>query len=558
MPNPSEPETRLRAGEPPAVCEPAAPAFQRKLGLFDTTMLVAGSMIGSGIFVVSASIARDVGASGWLIVIWIVSGVMTIIGALSYAELASMYPHAGGQYVFLREAYGPLWAFLYGWTAFLVIQAGFIAAVAVIFARYLGVLIAAAPAGWWWMRWLDTDCTLLRVPLDIDLGVPVPWMSGTVTFFKRDAFTISTGQFVAVGLIVFLTALNLLGVGMGRWVQNIFTVAKTLGLVGLIFVGLTFAADPVAITENRENLWLGITETEQFAVVSKFAPVMPVAVVLVLCGAMVGALFSSDAWNNVTFVAGEVKNPHRTLPWGLFLGTGAVVVLYLLANFAYLASLPLKGDPEEIARLQRIIERNPESRAILEPDIARFGGIDDAPKDRVATAVIERVSPLWGVPVMAAVIMISTFGCNNGLILMGPRMYYAMANDGLFFRSVGRLNQWGVPAAGLLLQMLWSIVLVFSGSYDELLDYIIFGALLFYILTVLAVFVLRRRRPDLERPYRALGYPVVPALYIVLCAVIALGLLVVKPVFSWPSFVIVLVGIPVYLLWRGAERPVSA
>jgi APA family basic amino acid/polyamine antiporter len=523
----------------------SAPAFQRRLGLFDATMRVAGSMVGSGIFVVSSGIARDVGSSGWLIVVWLISGVMTIIGALSFAELASMFPHAGGQYVFLREAYGSLWAFLYGWTCFLVIQAGFIAAVAVIFARYLGVLVPS----------LGTDAILVRVPLDINLGLPVPWMDEPLSFFKREAFTISSGQFVAVAMIVLLTVLNYFGVGMGRWVQNIFTVAKTLGLVLLIVVGLTIAANADVIAGNAADPWSGITETKEFAKVSKFAPVTGVAIVLVLCGAMVGPLFSSDAWNNITFVAGEVKNPERTLPWGLFLGTGSVVILYLLANFAYLASLPVKGSRETAEIMERVVELHPEAASHLRPDIALVRGIDEAKDERVATAVLERVSPTLGVPLMAIAIMISTFGCNNGLILMGPRLYYAMANDGLFFHAVGRLNYWGVPAAGLAVQMIWSIVLVFSGSYNDLLDYIIFGALLFYILTVLAVFVLRRRRPDLERPYRAFGYPVVPALYIALCAVIALGLLVVKPVFSWPSLLIVLTGIPVYLLWRQRPQP---
>jgi APA family basic amino acid/polyamine antiporter len=527
---------------------PVGGAFQQKLGLFDATMLVAGSMVGSGIFVVSSGIARDVGSSGWLILVWVISGIMTIIGALSFAELASMFPHAGGQYVFLREAYGSLWAFLYGWTCFLVIQAGFIAAVAVIFARYLGQLVP----------FLGTDATLVRIPLDIDLKLPIPWMAEPMTFFKREAFTISMGQFVAVALIVFLTALNTLGIGMGRWVQNIFTVAKILGLLLLIVVGLTLAADPTVIQQNAANLWSGITETKQYTDVLQFAPQPAVAIILVLCGAMVGPLFSSDAWNNVTFVAAEVKDARRTLPWGLFLGTGMVVILYLLANFAYLASLPLKGDAEWVASYERIIRENPENKRHYQAKIARARGIDQAQDQRIATAVLEQVSPSaaprLGVIIMAIAIMISTFGCDNGLILMGPRLYYAMARDGLFFRSVGRLSRWGVPVAGLLLQMAWSIVLVYSGSYDELLDYIIFGALLFYILTVLAVFVLRVRRPDLERPYRAFGYPLVPALYIVLCAVIAVGLLIVKPVFSWPSFVIVLTGIPVYLLWR-LQRP---
>jgi APA family basic amino acid/polyamine antiporter len=480
---------------------PKAGAFQQKLGLFDATMLVAGAMIGSGIFVVSSSIAREVGSSGWLIVIWMVSGVMTIMGALSFAELAGMLPQAGGQYVFLREAYSPLWAFLYGWTTFLVTQTGFIAAVAVIFARYLGVLLPA----------LGTEQRLWA-------GLPI-----------------TPGQLIAVALVVLLTGLNCLGVEFGRWVQNVFTVSKLLALTMLIVVGLTVAASATAIEANRADLWSGITQTQVFTRVTGLVPFTGLAVVMVLSGAMVGALFSSDAWNQVTYVAAEVKNPRRTLPWGLFLGTGLVVVLYLLANFAYLAALPIHGTKDAPTAFQR--------------------GIDNAEANRVATAVLEQVSPTLGVTVMALAIMVSTLGCDNGLVLMGPRLYYAMARDGLFFRSVGRLNRAGVPAAGLVVQALWSVVLIFSGSYDDLLDYIIFAALLFYILTVLGVFVLRRRRPDLERPYRAFGYPVVPALYIVLCAVIALSLLVVKPLYTWPGLAIVVSGVPVYFVWRALARP---
>lgn len=599
----------------------AAPtAFRQRFGLFDATMLVAGSMIGSGIFIVSTDVARDVGSTGWLLLLWGATGALTLSGALSYAELASMFPRAGGQYVFLREAYGPLWGFLYGWTCALVIQTGFIAAVAVAFAKYLGVLVPA----------LGTDNVLWRVDdLNWVLAVPVPWLDEPLAFFRRDAFTISAGQIVAVLMVFVLTALNSRGVDQGRRVQNVFTIAKVVSLALLIGAGLTAAADPAAIDQNRANLWAGITETAQFDAVSRLAPWTGLAALLVLCGAMVGPLFSSDAWNNVTFIAAEVRNAHRTLPWSLFLGTALVTVLYLLANLAYLAALPLHGDRPaateqtalvreaqaqaahlEAQRLRaeaqrertqgelnqlreqlraarrqnnasalralrlRIDQAEPrvnqaeaevialagqvqtQARRVeqLKAEAAFLHGIDGARDDRVATAVLERVSPNLGVPLMALAIMISTFGCNNGLILMGPRLYYAMARDGLFFRGVGRLNAVGVPGAGMLLQAGWSVLLIFSGSYSELLDYVIFAALLFYILTVAAVFVLRRRRPDLPRLYRALGYPVLPGLYICVCAVIMLALLLVKPVFSWPSFLIVLTGIPVYLLWRVRGR----
>jgi APA family basic amino acid/polyamine antiporter len=505
---------------------PAA-EFHRKLGLFDATMLVAGSMIGSGIFLVSSDIARDVGSAGWVLVLWAVTGVLTVIGALSYAELAAMFPSAGGQYVFLREAYGPLFGFLYGWTCFLVIQTGFVAAVAVAFANYLGELVPALGPGH--VLWRVAD-------LGIDLYLPVPWLpeASWPRFFHREQFTISAGHLVAVALVVLLTALNTRGIELGRWVQNVFTVAKILSLALLVGLGLFFAADPEAVALNRANAWGRLTATGAFGDVSRFVALPALAGLLVLCGAMVGPLFSSDAWNNVTFVAAEIKRPQRNLPWGLCVGTVLVTVLYLLVNVTYLAALPVHGD------------------AHGETAFAR--GIDHARQDRVATAVLEQVSPRLGVPLMALAIMVSTFGCNNGLILMGARLYYAMARDGLFFRSVGTLNPRGVPAAGLVLQAAWSTLLIFTGSYSELLDYVIFAALVFYILTVAAVFVLRRTRPDHPRPYRALGYPLVPAVYIVLCAVIMLALLVVRPVFSWPSFFIVLSGIPVYFLWRG--RPV--
>jgi basic amino acid/polyamine antiporter, APA family len=503
--------------------------FQQRLGLFDATMLVAGSMIGSGIFVVSYGIANDVGSSGWLLLVWILTGILTIIGALSYAELASMMPNAGGQYVFLREAYGPLWAFLNGWTCFLVIQTGFIAAVGVIFARYLGVFVPEL--GDEYFLWKSEKLKIL-------LEIPIPWMETPMVFFRRDVFTISSGQIVAAILAFILAVINTFGIEQGRLVQNVFTVSKMLGLCLLIVLGLTVAANSGAIQQNIDNAWAGITHTPTYEQVAKFAPWTPLAIVLVLSGAMVGSLFSSDAWNNITFIAAEVKNPHRTLPWGLLLGTGMVVLLYILANLAYLAALPLKGhEPTADAE-------NP----------ALVRGIDHAKDKRVGTAVLEEVSPRLGVPVMAIIIMISTFGCNNGLTIMGARLYYAMARDGLFFQSVGKLNRNGVPAVGIWLQFAWTCVLIFSGSYDDLLDYIIFAALMFYILTVSAVFVLRVKKPNAPRPYRAWGYPFVPALYIVLCAVIMLSLLVVKPVYSWPSFIIVLTGIPVYYLWRNVNR----
>jgi amino acid transporter len=602
----------------------APPAgFQQRLGLFDSTMLVAGSMIGSGIFIVSADITRDVGSAGWLLAVWILTGVITIMGALSYAELAAMMPHAGGQYVYLREAYGPLWGFLYGWTAFLVIQTGFIAAVSVAFAKFLGVL---APG-------LGTDNTLYSVELGVERVLPVWWLGREdwPTFFKRDQFTISAGQLVAVTVTVVLTGINCFGVQAGKLVQNVFTVAKMLGLAMLIVLGLTVAFNAATLSKNFTDIWDGIWTTRQFAGVNKIVPVAGLAAAMVIGGAMVGSLFSSDAWNNVTFTAGEMKDPRRNLPRSLALGTIIVICLYLLANVAYLAALPIKrADPDALAKAIALAREADATVASLEADIKHLSatvaeaqllilagkeeidqrsaqqqsakvqqlkddnarlekyielaqaeiakrqkdltaarqkaqqlngeatiarGISHARDGRVGTAVLERASPNFGVPLMAIAIMISTFGCVNGLVLMGPRLYYAMAQDKLFFQSVGQLNERGVPAWGLTLQGLWSIVLIFSGTYNDLLDYIIFAALLFYVLTVAGLFVLRRKQPHADRPYRAIGYPVVPALYVTLCALIMLDLLVVKPVYSWPSFLIVLTGIPVFYFWRGRMKP---
>lgn len=507
--------TTAKPHEGPTTGEPA-PAFQQKLGLFDAVMLIAGTMIGSAIFVVSSSIARDVGSAGWLMAIWVLTGAMTIMGALSYAELAGMMPHAGGQYVFLREAYSPLWGFLYGWTCFLVIQTGSIAAVGVVFAKYLGVFFP------------QLDTALYRRSLDIQWSFRFPWMSEPLTFFRRDAYVINAGHLVAAAVVIFLTLLNCRGLREGKWVQNLFTLAKTAALILLIVVGWTVAANTNVISANSADWWGGIYHTTSYREVVKLAPAL--APLMVMGAAMTGALFAADAWNNVTFTAGEVRDPHRTLPRALALGTGSVIVLYLLANLGYLAALPIQGSADGTTPLER--------------------GIAHAEQERVAAAVMQIASPNAGVKFMAAAIMVSAFGCINGMALMGARLYYAMARDGLFFQSVGRLNRGGVPAVALLLQGAWSVLLIFSGTYDELLEYIMFAALLFYVLTVIGLFVLRRKRPEMERPYRAFGYPVVPAVYVCLCAAIMLDLLIVRPVYTWPGLVLVLAGIPVYFFWR--------
>jgi APA family basic amino acid/polyamine antiporter len=517
--------------EGPSTGEPAPPGFQQRIGLFDATMLVAGTMIGSGIFIVSADIARQVGASGWLMAVWVLTGVITVMGALSYAELAGMMPHAGGQYVYLREAYSPLWGFLYGWAVFLVIQTGSIAAVGVAFAKFLGVLVPE----------LGTENILVEIK-DIHLRLFLPGMAEP--FFKRDDFTISAGQLVAVAVVALLTLLNCRGVREGKWVQNVFTVAKTAALVLLIVLGLTVARNPAAIEANLANVWGGVAKDG-----------VTLLALGIMGASMVGSLFSADAWNNVTFTAGEVRNPHRNLPLSLLLGTGMVIFLYLLANLAYLVALPVEGDAALAKELASKAEaaKTPEARRAVDAAFANAVvplGIAHARDDRVGTAVLEAASPRLGVPFMAIAIMVSTFGCVNGMILMGARLYYAMARDRLFFQSVGRLNQRGVPAAGLLMQGAWSILLIFSGTYSDLLDYVMFAALLFYVVTVSGLFVLRQTRPDAPRPYRAWGYPVVPALYILLCAVIMVTLLILKPQYTWPGLILVLAGIPVYFLWR--------
>jgi len=458
--------------------------FHRELGLFDASAIVAGSMIGSGIFIVSADVARTVGSPGWFLFVWVLSAIVTILGALSYGELAAMMPRAGGQYIYLREAYSPLLGFLYGWTLFLVIQTGTIAAVAVAFAKFLGVL--------------------------------VPWVSAQHTLFQIGGVSFSTQRIVAIGVIALLTWSNSRGLREGKTIQNIFTSAKIIVLAILILLGLVFARETTAVNanfttpQNDSSLSLGF--------------------LMLVGGAMVGPLFSSDAWNNVTFTSGEVKNPQRTLPLSLLGGTAVVMMLYLLTNIAYLCLLPLVG----LETGTTVVER----------------GIQYAAEDRVATAAASIIFGPSAIAIMAVAIMVSTFGCLNGLILAGPRLYYAMAQDRLFFARTGYLNETGVPAGGLWLQMFWASLLTLSGTYGDLLDYVIFSALLFYMLTVIGLFILRHSRPDAERPYRVYGYPWVPGLYVLLASIVMVNLLFVKPAYTWPGLLLVLTGVPVYFLWQ--------
>jgi basic amino acid/polyamine antiporter, APA family len=504
---------------------PAEHQFLRGLGLLDSTMLVAGSMIGSGIFIVSADIARQVGSGGWLLAVWLVTGLLTLTAALSYGELAAMMPRAGGQYVYLREAYSPLWGFLYGWTLFLVIQTGTVAAVAVAFARYFGVLAPAVS--------------------------PTAWIIPPINLSANYAVSLSTQQAVAILILILLTYVNSRGLRIGKWIQNVFTSAKTLSLLALIVIGLLVARNPEAVKANFTHLWTprGVTPVSpDLSFVSTVSAAGGAfGLLIAFCVAQVGSLFSSDAWNNITFTAAEVKEPRRNVPLSLALGTGLVTLLYLLANGAYLCLLPLDK-------------------------------IQTAPDDRVATAAVETVFSGGGAAIMAVAIMISTFGCNNGLILAGARVYYAMARDGLFFKATGRLNDRRVPGAGLALQCLWTCLLVlprtrlrdatgapqidpltgselYGNLYSNLLDYVVFAVLIFYVLTIFGLFVLRRKQPDAPRPYRAFGYPVIPALYLVTATVILLVLLLYKTQTTWPGLLIVLAGVPVYFLWRRGAVP---
>ena len=487
--------------------------FVRGLGLLDSTMLVAGSMIGSGIFIVSAIIARQVGSPGWLLVVWIVTGLLTLMAALSYGELAAMMPKAGGQYVYLREAYSPLWGFLYGWTLFLVIQTGTIAAVAVGFARYSGVLIP----------WFSESNYLIP---PIRFG---GWFNGY-------AVSLSTAQFLGLAMIALLTFMNTRGLNLGKLVQNIFTTAKTGALIALVVLGIIVGVKSGAGAENFHDFWTlrgglqdvgaGLTAATAFGLF------------VGICVAQTNSLFSADAWNNITFIAGEVKEPRRNIPLSLAFGTLLVIGLYLLANVAYLATLP-------------------------------FASIQNAPSDRVASETANVIFPGTGATIMAVAIMISTFGCNNGLILAGARAYYAMARDGLFFRRVGELNKNHVPAWALIIQGIWAGVLVlprtvktnsvgdlvgYGNLYGNLLDYVISAALIFYILTIAGLFLLRWKRPDAERPYKAFGYPIVPILYIVGAGTILLVLFIYQTATTWPGLLIVISGVPIYLFWKLARK----
>src|SRR5438552_8273872 len=509
-------DTALSAVNPPTKDEPG---FVRAIGLFDGTMIVVGSMIGSGVFIVAADISRQTGSAGGLLLTWILTGLLTISAALAYGELAALFPHAGGQYVYLREAYSPLWGFLYGWTLFLVIQTGTIAAVAVGFARYLGVLFPSIS--------------------------PNTWIIHPIALGSKLAVSLSVQQFVAILMVVLITFLNTLGVRLGKLIQNVFTSAKTLSLVGLIVLGIFVGRNHAAIADNFGNFWTvrGAQPIEPGA--SFFRGLLPtvtaasgfLGLVVAFGVSQVGSLFSADAWNNIGFTAAEVKNPKRDVALSMAFGTIIVITLYCLANLAYLCTLPLVQ-------------------------------IQTAPDDRVASAALNAIFGPTGAMLMAGAIIISTFGCNNGLILAGARVTYAMARDGLFFKSTGTLNSRGVPGTALVLQGVWIAILIslrtrrvdaagaitYGNLYSDLLNYVVFAALLFYVLTIAGIFVLRAKRPTAERPYRAFGYPFVPALYIFAAVAIMFVLLLYQTQTAGKGLEIVLLGVPVYLLWSWWSR----
>lgn len=477
--------------------------FRKEIHLLDGVMLVAGTMIGSGIFIVSADIARNVGSSGYLLLVWALSGFLTIAAALSYGELTSMFPHAGGQYVFLREAYNPLMGFLYGWTYFLVIQTGTIAAVGVAFAKFTGVFLPFFNPG----------------NVVADLG-----------FVK-----INTQQVLAIAVIVLLTFVNVRGVRYGKWIQTYLSGTKILALFGLIAIGF-FVSNSDAISQNFSHWWNASQWTSEKVngetVWSGPFPIAGWSLIVAIASAMVGSMFAMDAWNGITFTGDEVVNPRRNIPLSMGIGVGLVSVVYLLMNIAYLTNLPLLGVPGDATR--NVFER----------------GIQFATDDRVGVAAADAMAGHHAVMLVAALIMLSTFSCLNGLILTAPRMFYKMAEDKLFFRKMGKLNSHGVPQVATIFASAWACLLCLSGTYGNLLDYVVFAVLLFYIFTIIGVFILRKKMPDAPRQYKAFGYPVLPVIYLALVILICVILLIYKPQYTWPGFIIVGLGVPAYFIFK--------
>lgn len=466
----------------------------RTLGLKDATMMVAGSMIGSGIFIVSADMSRNVGGTGWLLLLWLISGVITVMAALSYGELAGMMPKAGGQFVYIQRAWGNLTGFLYGWSLFTVIQSGVIAAVAVGFAKFSGVFF--------------------------------PWINVQNVLFDLGFVKISSANIIAIALIVFLTWINSRGVKEGKTIQMIFTSAKLLALLFIIVSGIYIGLNKDYFAQNFSNMWQSSQWIKNTDGSWNLQSISGMGLILALGTAIIGSLFSSDAWNNVTFIAGEIKDPHRNIPKSLLYGTAIVTVIYMLANIAYLGLLPVHGAPNGTGILEQ--------------------GIQFATNDRVGTAAASQIFGEGALFLMAALIMVSTFGCNNGLILSGARVYYAMAKEGLFFKKAGRLNKNNVPQFALWIQAAWASILCLSGTYGDLLDYCTFASLLFYIVTIGGLFMLRKKEPDTARPYKVIAYPILPILYILIATAICAILLVAKTQNTVSGLVIVALGLPIY------------
>ncbi len=472
-------------------------SFKQSMGLMDATMIVAGSMIGSGIFIVSADITRNVGSPGWLIMVWVITGFMTITAAVSYGELSGMYPKAGGQYVYLKEAYNPLMGFLYGWSFFAVIQTATIAAVGVAFSRFTAYLI--------------------------------PEVGENVILLEIQGLKISAAQLLAIASIAFLTYTNSKGIKGGKIIQNTFTTAKLLSLFGLILLGFLFAKQSFW----SENWEIGFRSMQDLGEVGAgkistgWKEIGGVALLGAIAAAMTGSVFSSDAWNNVTFIAGEIKNPKRNIGLSLFLGTFIVIVLYIATNLMYINVLPMDG--------------------IAYPQA-----------DRLAVSAANQIFGTEGKIIIAVLIMISTFGCNNGLILAGARVYYTMAKDRLFFKQAGSLNKNAVPQWALWSQAVVASILCLSGEYGNLLDMISFVVVIFYALTIAGIFILRKKRPDAERPYKAFGYPFLPAIYIIMGLTFCVLLIIYKPQFTWPGLIIVLMGIPLYYFAVSRQKKTEA
>ena len=474
--------------------------LKQSLGLLDATLLVAGSMIGSGIFIVTAPMMRDIGSAAWMTVLWVLTGLITIFAALSYGELAGMMPNAGGQYVYIQRAYGKMMSFLYGWTVFTVIQTGVIAAVAVAFAKYAGVFF----------------------PVLNDV------------FLKTPIVNVSFGQLVAIGSIMVLTVLNSRGVQNGKILQLIFTAAKLFALFALIVLGLAIGLKTDVFTQNFDHMWNAYKTVQLPSGELDTIPLSGFALIGALGATIINSLFSSDAWNNVTFIAGEIKDPKKNIPKSLFFGTTIVTIIYILANLAYLALLPKGGDPMATDAIGQ--------------------GIMFAANDRVGAGAASVIFGGLGISMMAALIMISTFGCNNGLILAGSRLFYAMSSDGLFFKQAKKLNQFNVPSVAMWIQGIWASILCLSGKYGDLLVYSTFASLLFYILTIFGIFILRKKEPDTERPYKAFGYPFIPALYILVTLAICIDLLVYDLRNAGMGLLIVLLGIPIYFIADRKKR----